>query len=654
MKKKAGKGGGRVVVWIMMALMLFSSMPVNVLAQTETVAEGDAVTQESAGQEFSEGTPEAVSETGADGSMDANTVIENNESGIPDTALYQLALQAANEYGNGNGDNELTVAEAQSIVALSFNHEIRNYMGLGTYLTGLNNISFAFSADYPETEKEAWVGAADSFLTEYEKLNQVTSLSGFWLTDQAQLAKLAEKNTLNWLGITVGTDVTDVSALGKLSALTNLQIGGDKDKEDQQKWTVDLSALNGTNFPNLIMLSVYDLNIPTIPEGIGSMSSLISLYWIYNNTNELADLSGLEGLNLLMLRGNELTPDQVSGKVPEKFYTDPAWIKSEINWSDTSEPDEDDGEISEIITNDEDGIPDAALYAAALHAGDEGWIGNKDGQLTMDEARNAFDIRLPYAIRDYTGLSLLSGLTSINFSLYVIKEDGTYTYGENHWDEAADSFFEEYAKMPNLRGVSGDGIQIENNVRLKEVAQNQQLTCLTMQVGEEVTDWSVLGKLELQQLYVNHGIPNLSQLKDLEDTLHTLAIRLSYDDSDTTLNLEVGNFVNLLALDISGNLVSITGLENLAKLRYLYLRHIPMQYNNVAELDRLPLPKSLQGLGLYYVSVKDLSECGISQLTALQELRLENTGLQTLEGLENLKSLTTLDLIYNKITEIAG
>ena len=114
-------------------------------------------------------------------------------------------------------------------------------------------------------------------------------------------------------------------------------------------------------------------------------------------------------------------------------------------------------------------------------------------------------------------------------------------------------------------------------------------------------------------------------------------------------------FNNLESLNLRSNHIKkLEGLENMTKLRYLYVED--NQINKIECLDKLKNLHSLRfGESFHFYSGNMIHKIeNLESLTELRVLELANNKIQKIEGLDLLKNLECLDLSYNKIEVIEG
>ncbi len=215
-------------------------------------------------------------------------IIKNDESGIPDSNLYAVALEA----GDTNRDGILTTDEALTINNISI-YESKNDINLKG-LSYFKNLTYLYLSGYDEELTENERHAIINF-GEIEYLDNLTSLTMQRLDgiDTPYLSDL----TLNTLQLT-NTNVNNLNFINDLSSLKELRI------DDCIK---DKSAIS--NMHNLQTLSItenYDNNISNSMDDIDftNLTNLKSLSIGYSNNIDFSKLTSLSNLTSLSLYGN--------------------------------------------------------------------------------------------------------------------------------------------------------------------------------------------------------------------------------------------------------------------------------------------------------------------------------------------------------------
>lgn len=272
---------------------------------SEAEVEGtETATTEAEGTETATETTENDTTTETTDELADDFIIPNDETGIPDTVLYNYLVNAE-VYRSGqegiadvNGDGKLSVGEAKEIYDLQLydiegdEDRIRTFKNVSKYVPKLGSF---LVYDYADTPGEHMtLSTAD--IEEFAKL-QETSGRGFDLTLRGVLlenpADLTKLHTLE------GFDISE-------SNLTNLDF------------------VTKENFPNLRYFCVRKNPIEKLPASISEFTELWDLEVSDCKLTALPDISGLTDLEILDVSGNQLTalPD-ISGLTKlKRLYAD--------------------------------------------------------------------------------------------------------------------------------------------------------------------------------------------------------------------------------------------------------------------------------------------------------------------------------------------
>ena len=296
----------------------------------------------------------------------------------------------------------------------------------------------------------------------------------------------------------------------------------------------------------------------------------------------------------------------------------------------------------EIIKCNDQGIPDPALYAAVLEAGDR----NKDGILTKAEAEG---IRGVYAydgeIKNLQGIEKLINLTQLELSSSKITDlkelwkltnlTHLYLNGSNITN------IQGIEKLTNLTylDLSGTGI-----TSLKDIEKLTNLTYLDLR-GTNIT--CLQGIENLSNLtYLDLGWSSITNLQGIENLTNLTNLQL-YRTGITSFQ-GVDKLTNLtdLDMDVTG-ITSVKGIENLTNLTSLRLSR-----TDITSFQGIENLTNLTSLNLSDTKITSMK--GIENLTNLTFLDLSNTGITSFQGIENLTNLTSLILSDTGITNIKG
>lgn len=261
---------------------------------------------------------------------------------------------------------------------------------------------------------------------------------------------------------------------------------------------------------------------------------------------------------------------------------------------------------SQIIPNDETGIPDKILYQAILFELDK----KSDKQFTREEAASL------YSLGDF------------------------YFTGEN-----------KNKKIKTLKGIENLVNLISLNISGKLLTNLEGVECLTelqtlrirngnLENLNEVKNLSKLMELSLENVKLNDwtAVSNLTNL----EKLCIKDCGLTYNGLKTVASKMSG----LKSLGVSGiSLKDLTSLRGLVKLKELSISD-----NKLKSLSGIETLTELHSL---YVSNNELTDLnGIEHLTELQNLYVSNNKLTDLNGIEKLTKLVSLDVSKNKITRL--
>ena len=213
---------------------------------------------------------------------EAEQVIENDETGIPDKGLYQAILDALRKERN----ETFTKAEAESLTELDANgmeifkrEKVKSLKGIG-YLANLTKL---------------WVFANElTELTGLEYLRKLEDLN----VDQNQLTNLSGIGKMNCLKILYAGEnrLTNLNGIEHLNNLKKLYVG-----ENQ------LMNLNGIeHLNNLMELSVGGNRLKALGE-LKELTGLTSLFIAGNQIKSLQDIAHLTNLEYLNVSGNSIT-----------------------------------------------------------------------------------------------------------------------------------------------------------------------------------------------------------------------------------------------------------------------------------------------------------------------------------------------------------
>ena len=209
----------------------------------------------------------------------------------------------------------------------------------------------------------------------------------------------------------------------------------------------------------------------------------------------------------------------------------------------------------EIIKCNEQGIPDPALYAAVLNAGDS----NQDGILTKAEAEGIEKLTATDGeIENLKGIENLINLTELNLR----KTNITSLKDIENLSKLTQLYLDE-TKITSLQGI-------------------EKLTKLTSLHLDYAGITSIEGIENLTNLTdLSLRFTGITSLKGIENLTNLTRLDL-YETKITSLK-GIENLTNLTYLDLEGiNIADLQGIENLTNLTDLIIR-----YNNLSVLPDL-------------------------------------------------------------------
>lgn len=258
---------------------------------------------------------------------------------------------------------------------------------------------------------------------------------------------------------------------------------------------------------------------------------------------------------------------------------------------------------SEIIPNNDKGIPDKCLYKEILYELEK----KSNGKFTKDEAASLYGLSIEFSVNGK--VKTLKGIENLTNLRYLAI-----------WDDTELTTLNGIENLTNLCDLKIGGNKLAN---LKGV---EKLTNLeTLSIGK--------GKLK----NVNE-IKNLSRLKELSIRGNKL--------EDWTA---VSNLTELESLDISGCGVTDSKLETIVS-QLTKLTSLGISDNCLDNLKSISRLTKLESLGVNNCKLKSLS--GIENLTELQGLSVSKNRLTNLNGIENLTKIGVLYADKNKITKL--
>ena len=260
-------------------------------------------------------------------------------------------------------------------------------------------------------------------------------------------------------------------------------------------------------------------------------------------------------------------------------------------------------------------------------------------------------------ITDISGMSTLSGITG---KLTIINNP----------------LLTSLQGLENLEEIQGNSLVIHNNASLTSIEELKNLT--QDQGGDlEVTDNPALTSLEGLQgltwvtavkIANNNSLQNINGLRSLDGDVRHMIIAFN-PQIENLLGLEEIDSIELLDVNTCIGLKSCLGLDN-CFIENLYLSHCP-QFNSFESMANVTFGSviitdnssvsSLAGLN-NFTEWNELKIYDCPQVTSLQDLNgtalhnieLHNTGITSLQGLENLEIDTIILSSNNDLETLQG
>lgn len=236
----------------------------------------------------------------AENTLTDETIIPNDETGIPDTVLYKYLINttvygsAGSTIADSNGDGKLSVGEAKDIsylrVELKEGEKIATFKNIGNYL----DVDMFYFTDGNE---ESMTVFTEADIDEFAKMN---NLSDFTIYDAkvegtASISKLTEIRMLN-LGRNGITNV-DFVTKENFPNLTDLYLSGNPIQTVPSS-IMEMTELEGLDLSNCSLTGSFD---------VSGFTNLGNLYISRNELTEIKGLDRLIKLTRLSIDGNKLT-----------------------------------------------------------------------------------------------------------------------------------------------------------------------------------------------------------------------------------------------------------------------------------------------------------------------------------------------------------
>ena len=275
---------------------------------------------------------------------------------------------------------------------------------------------------------------------------------------------------------------------------------------------------------------------------------------------------------------------------------------------------------SEIIKNDETGIPDQNLYKAALQQFDS----NGDGILTKDEAATGKALSaVNCSIENLQGIQYFENVLSLSLSENQISD---------------------ISALSSLNNLAGLNLSYNNISDISALSNLTNLSSLDLS-GNQISDISALSNLT-NLTHLDLSVNQISDISPLERHTQLGFLNLTVNQvSDISV---LSNHTNLSMLFAAGNQISdISPLLGLTRLSGLSLGD-----NQISDISPLLGLTRLSSLSLEDNQISDISV--LSNLTNLTGLQLSNNQISDISALSNLTELGRLELANNKISNISA
>ena len=244
-------------------------------------------------------------------------IIKNDETGIPDKALYDLVLKDGDGFW-GNKDGILTKEEAKKIQNLYTSYdstdEISSLKGIG-FCENLEYLSIGNKNQITDLSPLSGLNLSmlsiyDSQISDLSPLSGLSSLESLNLSSSriSDISALGRLNNLTTLSLT-NCNISNISALSNLVNLQQLQLAGNQ--------ISDISALE--NLTNLNMLWLQNNNIL-------KLSNLHKLTKLSNSSMGGADEETIIETLYTSFRGNQIKLSDAKANLPDQLVSDAEWM----------------------------------------------------------------------------------------------------------------------------------------------------------------------------------------------------------------------------------------------------------------------------------------------------------------------------------------
>lgn len=244
---------------------------------------------------------------------------------------------------------------------------------------------------------------------------------------------------------------------------------------------------------------------------------------------------------------------------------------------------------SDVIKNNQTGIPDKGLYRAVQDA-----LGKKRNQtFTEKEAASLKKLEIPFrykiGIKSLKGIEYLCNLERLDISGYQLKS------------------LKGIEKLPKLTSLAAEGNNLKN---LTSISKAKSLQSICVESNK------------------------LKSLKGIENLTNLTFVCVSNNQLDSLKELK--NLKKLKAIEANENeLTNLTGLGNLRELERLEVSH-----NQIKSLKGIKNLRKIESLDISYNQVKSLG--GLRCLSNLRNLDAGNNQLKKLPNLRNNKKMSSI------------
>ena len=260
-------------------------------------------------------------QTSSEVTQTSSTIIPNDETGIPDKALYNYLL----DYDT-NKDGQLSISEAESITGDKWYF---NYSNAG--IKDLTGIKYLKNLQY--------LALSNNQITDLTPLKDLKNLKEIEFSNNkiADISALSDMTNLTRLVLS-GNQIANISVLAGLTNLTFLDLSANQ--------ITDVSGLS--NLTKLDCLELSNNNIKDVTPLVKVMSNLtFYLYLDYNDISTLPNMKELTNLNcggetigtneyapIVTFVGNNITETEAKAKLPKQLLEGKISSKSNTLWFD--------------------------------------------------------------------------------------------------------------------------------------------------------------------------------------------------------------------------------------------------------------------------------------------------------------------------------